>query len=276
MDKKKPAIANGRLLFKERKKMRILAIGDLVSPAAVQHLTDRLWPFRKERNIQFVLVNAENASTGNGLAPTEARQALDAGADVLTGGNHIFRKNALHSLLDQEPRLIRPANLPARAPGCGYTILHAEGYRMLVMNLLGRVFMDPAEDPFDAADGILKREAGRYDFALLDIHAESTSEKIALARYLDGRVHVIFGTHTHVATADEQVLPGGTGFITDLGFTGVQDSVLGVKSEIIIQRFRTHLPARFDFAEGEVTACGAIFDLDENTGRCRSVERVRF
>ncbi|MCI8590085.1 MAG: YmdB family metallophosphoesterase [Clostridiales bacterium] len=256
--------------------MNILAIGDIVSPAAIAYLEERLWTFRKEKQIDFVIANAENASTGNGLLPDDAQRILDAGADLLTGGNHIFRKHALYAMLEQDKRIIRPANLPARMPGCGYTLANADGYKVLVINLLGRVFMDPAECPFDAVDAILAREEGNYDFSAIDIHAESTSEKIALARYFDGRIAVIFGTHTHVATADEQILPGGSGYITDLGFSGVQDSILGVKSDIIINRYRTHLPARFDFATGAICIHGALFTIDPDQGRCKAVERICF
>ena len=256
--------------------MKILAIGDIVAPVSAQYLSDHLWQFRKEHQIDFVIANGENASIGNGLDTEDAQQILRAGADVITGGNHTFRRRNLYALLDSDDRLIRPANLPARAPGCGYTILSCAGYRILIANLIGRMFMDAADCPFDTADRILSREEGNYDICALDFHAEATSEKIALARYLDGRMSMIFGTHTHVTTADEQVLPGGTGYITDLGFTGVADSVLGVKSEIIIERYRTRLPAHFELAQGEVTVCGAVFDIDENTGRCRDVTRVRF
>ena len=256
--------------------MNILAIGDIVSPAAIVYLEKHLWVFRKANQIDFVIANAENASTGNGLVPDDAQRILNAGADLITGGNHIFRKHALYAMLEQDKRIIRPANLPARMPGCGYTIADADGYRMLAINILGRVFMDPAECPFDTVDAILTREEGHYDFATLDIHAESTSEKIALARYFDGRIAIIYGTHTHVATADEQILPNGSGYITDLGFSGVHDSILGVKSDIIINRYRTHLPARFDFAEGMVRIHGALFNMDPNTGRCKAIERIHF
>ena len=255
--------------------MNLLAIGDLVSPAAVAYVTERLFHIRDQYKVDFTVVNAENASTGNGLDTDDAHALLDAGADVLTGGNHSMRKRNLYPMLDSDPRLLRPANMSAHAPGVGYGIYRLGGDRILVLNLIGRMFLDGSDCPFDAADRILEREAGRYDYAVVDFHAEATSEKIALARYLDGRVSAFFGTHTHVATADEQILPGGTGYITDLGFTGVQDSVLGVRSEIIIDRFRTHLPARFEFAQGSVTAHGALFTLDSN-GHCTAVERIVF
>lgn len=256
--------------------MKILTIGDVVSPAAVEYLSDRLWAFRTSVGADFVIVNGENASDGNGLSRTDALALLDAGADVLTGGNHTLRKKTLHDLLTSDPRVLRPANLSARVPGCGYGVYRAGGVRVLVANLLGRVYLDPCDCPFDALDRILAREQDAYDIAVVDFHAEATGEKIAFARYFDGRASVVVGTHTHVATADTQIMPGGTGYQTDLGFTGVHDSVLGVKSEIIIERFRTHLPARFESAEGAVTACGALFTVDENSGKCTDAQRIEF
>ncbi len=256
--------------------MNILTIGDVVSPLGVKHLSDNLWRIRRENNIGFTVVNGENASVGNGLDRESALVILEAGADVITGGNHIFRKHSLYSELENGERVIRPANYPAAAPGCGYTLLDANGYRVLVINVMGVVYLEPLACPFDTIERILVREEGRYDISLLDIHAEATSEKMALGRYFDGRISAVFGTHTHVQTADEQVLVGGTGFITDIGYTGPHDSVLGVKSDIIITKLRTHLPQRFDYAEGDVYATGAIFDIDETSGKCRSVRRIRF
>lgn len=256
--------------------MKILTIGDAVSPAAVRYIESTLWRVRGELGADLVVLNGENASEGNGLDTQDAIALLDAGADVLTGGNHTLRKKNLRTAIDTDGRILRPANLPARVPGCGYGVYNAGGVKVLVMNVLGRMFMDAAENPFDAAERILEREEGGYDIAIADIHAEATSEKLAFARYFDGKISVIFGTHTHIPTADEQILPRGSGYITDLGFTGVQDSILGVKSDIIIDRFRSHIPARFEFAEGEVTAHGALFTVDEFTGKCTEVRRIKF
>lgn len=256
--------------------MKILTLGDVVSPQAIKYLTDNLWTYRSKVGADFVIVNGENASEGNGLSTEDAMALLDAGADVLTGGNHTLRRKNLRVTLDTDERILRPANLPAHLPGSGYGIYNAGGIKVLVMNVMGQVYLTGSDDPFSCADRILKREAGGYDVAICDIHAEATSEKIAFARYLDGRVSGVFGTHTHVQTADEQILPSGTGYITDLGFTGVQDSVLGVKSEIIIDRFVNHSSGRFESAQGTVTAHGALFTVDENNGKCTAVERIKF
>lgn len=256
--------------------MKILTLGDVVSPLTVKYLQDNLWSYRDKVGADFVIVNGENASEGNGLSTEDAMALLDAGADVLTGGNHTLRRKNLRVTMDEDDRILRPANLPAHLPGCGYGIYNAGGVKILVMNLMGQVYMTGADDPFSSAERILSRERGGYDISFCDIHAEATSEKIALARYLDGRVSGVFGTHTHVPTADEQILPRGTGYITDLGFSGVQDSVLGVKSEIIIDRFVNHTGGRFETAQGTVTVMGALFTVDENNGKCTGVERIKF
>lgn len=255
--------------------MKILALGDAVSPAAVDYLRRELWSRRKALGCDFVIANGENASEGNGLTADDARAMLDAGADVVTGGNHSLRKKSLHNLMDDDDRVLRPANFPADTPGSGYCIVKNEGVRILVINLAGRIGLDFTDNPFDCADRILARCDGQYDISAVDFHAEATGEKLALGRYLDGRVNIFFGTHTHVTTADEQVLPRGTGYITDLGFTGVHDSVLGVRTDIIIKRLRTGLPDPFENAAGEVKAHGALFTLSDG-GRCESVERIVF
>ena len=254
---------------------RILALGDVVGPEAVKYLSSRLWNYRKEQNISMVVCNAENAAIGNGLDPQSADKLLSAGCDVLTSGNHIFRKKEIRDYLENSPDVIRPANYPAGTPGSGYTIIQIDGYRILVMNILGQIFMEPLACPFATLERILEREKGRYDFSVLDIHAETTSEKIALARYFDGKINCIFGTHTHVATADAQTLPLGSGYITDLGMTGPSDSVLGIRSDIIIEKLRTKLPVKFELASGNIKANGAIFELD-SSGKCLSAERIEF
>ena len=256
--------------------MRILALGDVTDPRAVTYLSERLWAFRRQQRISFTVLNAENAGFIVGPAPEDATRLLDGGADVLTGGNHTLQKKSLHAMLDSDARLLRPANYPPEVPGVGYTILPANGYRMLVINAIGRVEMEPIDCPFRAVDRILTREEGNYDFSILDFHAEATGEKVAMGRYLDGRVNIVFGTHTHVPTADEQILPRGTGYITDLGMCGIREGVLGISAETILQRFLTRLPERHQPADGEVLAEGAVFTLDEGSGRVTAVERVRF
>ncbi|MBQ4602013.1 MAG: YmdB family metallophosphoesterase [Clostridia bacterium] len=254
--------------------MKILAIGDVVGPAAIEYMSKKLRNFVSAERVSLTLVNGENASVGNGLTRADAIAILDAGADVITGGNHIWQKKDLRDFLDTSERIIRPANYPSANPGNGYTIADADGYRVLVMNVMGVIYGDSLADPFETVERILKREEGNYDIATLDIHAETTSEKYALARYFDGRINVIYGTHTHIPTADEQVLPKGTGYITDLGMTGPHDSILGVKSECIIHKLTTKLPTKFEIAENDLRVNGALFELDASTGRVDKVTRI--
>ena len=257
------------------KQLKILAVGDIVGPAAVECLSKNLWALRREYGADFVVTNGENAAVGNGLDIAGAKAILYAGTDVITSGNHIWQKNELRGMLDDSPQLLRPVNYPAICPGMGYTVRDADGWRILVINVQGTVFMEPLDNPFNAVEHVLEREKGRYDFAVMDVHAEATSEKLALAKYFDGKINIVFGTHTHVQTADAQVLPGGTGYITDLGMTGPRDSILGVKNEIIIERMRSKLPARFALSDSPITLCGACFTLDPSTGKCVNAEPVR-
>ncbi len=251
--------------------MRILALGDVVGVRAVSYLEERLWKYRREWHVDFVVANGENASEIRGLSAREADRLLQCGVDVITLGNHAFGQKDLYPLLDRGDRVIRPANFPPATPGLGYTVADANGWRILCMNVNGRAFMDSYGDPFAAVETILSREAGRYDYSLLDIHAEATSEKLAIARVFDGRVNVMFGTHTHVTTADEQILPKGSYYQTDLGMCGPIDGIIGTKSECVIDKFRMLIPSRFAVADGEIRAHGTIFDLDKKT-----VERVVF
>ncbi len=254
--------------------MNILVIGDVTDGNAAAYLAKHLWSIRRRERIDFVAVNAENAGFITGPEPEVALSILDGGADVLTGGNHTLQKKGLFSLLENDKRLLRPANYPPEVPGAGYTILPVCGYRLLVMNAVGRVGMEPVDCPFRAIDRILEREAGNYDFSMLDFHAEASGEKMAMGLYLDGRVDIVYGTHTHVPTADEQILPGGTGYITDIGYTGVKESILGIDPQAVLHRYLTHLPAPYHPAEGSIRAQGAIFTLDG--GKCTAVRRVTF
>ena len=256
--------------------MRILAIGDVVGSAAVEYLNRSLWDLRKKEKIDFVVANGENATDCRGVLPRDADVLLATGVDLITLGNHTYGMREIYPYLDDAARVIRPANYPPTAPGCGYTIVRADGARILCINISGRVFMDPLASPFDTVDRILEREKGSYDFALMDIHAEATSEKLALAHYFDGRIAVMFGTHTHVQTADEQILPHGSGYITDLGMCGPENGILGTERETVIERFRTMMPARFHVADGKIVAHGAIFDVDPDAGRVKSVKRIVF
>ena len=254
--------------------MRILALGDVVGTKGLEHLEAKVWGIRSQQKIDFVIANGENANEIRGLSAPYAKRLLAAGVDVITLGNHALGQKDLFPMLDEGEQIIRPANFPPQVPGMGYTIADACGYRMLCMNVCGRVNMDSYGDPFDAVDRILKREDGRYDYAVLDVHAEATSEKLAMARVFDGRVNVIFGTHTHVVTADEQILPKGSGYQTDLGMCGPHSGIIGTKTECVLERMRNLMPARFVVAEGDIQAHGTIFELDGN--RVKSVTRIKF
>ncbi len=251
--------------------MKILAIGDVVGSEAVAYLTKNLRRYISENGIDFTVINGENSARANGIDPSSADALLDAGADVITTGNHVYRINAVYSYLDDSETVIRPANFPGECPGKGYTIVNTMFGRVLVANLLGCAFMDSCGDPFSAMESILKKENGNFDISVLDIHAESTSEKAAIARYFDGRIDVVFGTHTHVQTNDARVLPKGTAFVTDIGMCGPEDSILGVIPDRIIDRLRLHLPRKFDYASGSISAYGAVFEVSESGNRAKVV-----
>lgn len=256
--------------------MRILTLGDVVGKHAVAHLEKNLWDFRRSISADIVVVNGENASDIYGIDEVDAKILLSAGADIITLGNHAFGKKNIFNMLSDSNSIIRPANYPPLTPGGGYTILNICGWRVLCINILGTVMMESLACPFATVDKILEREKGNYDISIMDLHAESTSEKIAIGRYFDGRINVIFGTHTHVATADEQILPRGSGYITDVGMTGPVNSVIGSDTDAVIERMRTKITSRFTVADGEVKAHGAIFDLDTDTKTITSVERTVF
>ena len=252
----------------------ILAVGDVVGEPGLRHLEKNLRPLKKLKDIAFTVVNGENAS-GVGLTPEQAWRIYDAGADAVTLGNHTFGKMQIRDMLEETPWLLRPANYTGRAPGHGCEIFDLGAVRVRVMNLIGRCDLDwKAGDPFTTADALLKQ--GEADFTLVDFHAEATSEKLALGYYLDGRVSALWGTHTHVPTADERILPGGTGYITDVGMTGGFDSVLGVRWEQSVAMFRGELAPRFQSSDRNKQIQGAVFTIDNSTGCCTQVQRVVF
>ena len=224
----------------------------------------------------MVISNGENSAVGNGIMPFSADFLFDSGVDVITTGNHVFRRREIYDYLDERENILRPANFPKGAPGKGFCIFDMGRVQVCIINIMGTSFMENLADPFDCLDDILSHDLPKI--RIVDFHAEATGEKRAFGFYADGaangRVAAIFGTHTHVPTADECVLPGGTGYITDVGMTGVIDSALGVKPELVIERLRTKLPVRFDNAEGPQKMDCAIFDVDEKSGLCRSVERL--
>ena len=257
--------------------MRILAIGDITSPAGVEHLTASLWKFREKNRIDLAVVNGENAAFVTGISPELAERLLRGGADVITGGNHTLRNKAAYTYLDECSEIIRPVNFGDGAPGRGYTIVEAAGYRVLVINAMGSVHMDPTLDsPFSYIESVLSRESGCYDVSVLDIHAEATGEKLAVGYAFDGKINVIFGTHTHVQTADGQILPHGSGYITDVGMCGESGGILGMDKDVVVKRMTSHLPHKFVAAPGPCVANGVIFDFDTSKKRVVAVTPVSF
>ncbi len=255
--------------------MNILFIGDIVGRAGRMALDARLGRLVDRCNADLVVANGENAAAGFGLTPDVARDLFAYGVDVLTSGNHIWDKRDILELLSREPRLLRPANYPPGLPGRGsglYTT--AGGGKVGVINLEGRVFMSNLECPFRAADGLIEELRRETPVILVDFHAEATSEKMALGHYLDGRVSVVVGTHTHVQTADEQILSGGTAYLTDAGMTGSRDAVIGIRKELAIERFLTQLPVRFEVAKKSPVLCGLLVTIDETSGKALAVERI--
>lgn len=256
--------------------MHILCIGDVIGSIGCDFLSEKLPVIKKIYAVDAVIVNGENSADGNGITPASAQRLLNAGADVITTGNHVFRQRSAYDLLDESQFVIRPANYPDSAPGKGYTTVDFGFCSIAVINLLGTVYLEPLACPFEKADKYIeqaKRDGVRT--IIVDFHAEATAEKKALAFYLDGRVSAVFGTHTHVQTADAQVLPNGTGFITDVGMTGPELSVLGVRPELSITRMKDKMPVRFQSADGPCILEGCIFDIDTKTGKCISAESIR-
>ncbi len=256
--------------------MKILAIGDIVGTAAVAYLRQGLWKSRAALGADFVIANGENASEIHGISTADAEEILASGVDVITLGNHTCGKKDIFTMLGDSRYIIRPANYPALMPGSGSTVVNIGGFRVLCINVLGTALMEAQACPFATVDKILAAQEGSYDVSILDIHAESTSEKLALARYFDGRINVIFGTHTHVPTADEQILPNGSGYITDLGMSGPVNGIIGADAQSVIERMRTKIPIYFKVADGEVRVQGALFDVDTDIGRVRDVRRISF
>ena len=250
----------------------VLAIGDVVGENGLAHLERCLRPLQRQKNVGFTVVNGENAA-GVGLTPQQARRIYNAGADAVTLGNHSFGKMQITELLDEAPWLLRPANFTGRAPGRGAAIFDLGAVRIRVVNLIGRCDLAWGTDnPFTRADAILSE--GKATFTLVDFHAEATSEKLAMGYYLDGRVSALWGTHTHVPTADARVFPKGTGYVTDLGMCGAVESVLGIEPRQSIETFLGGLPGRYRSAEGPCKLEGCLFTLDSDTGLCTAVERL--
>ncbi|MBQ5398805.1 MAG: TIGR00282 family metallophosphoesterase [Ruminococcus sp.] len=252
--------------------MRILCIGDVVGKIGCEFLREKLPPLKRVKGIDLVVCNGENSSDGNGITPASADYLFDSGVDVITLGNHSFRRREAYEYLDTKPYIIRPANFPS-APGFGSCVVDMGRVRVKVINLMGSLFMENGlVNPFNLVDTLLDSDC---KITVVDFHAETTSEKLAMGYYLDGRVSVVFGTHTHVQTSDDRVLEKGTGYITDLGMTGPMNSVLGVKPEIIIDKFKTCMPQRFELRRDKCKLECVIFEVDDKTCKTILTERLR-
>jgi metallophosphoesterase (TIGR00282 family) len=256
--------------------LRILFIADVVGAPGRGALADRLGALRSELQVDACVVNGENLADGIGITPRLADLVLGLGADAITLGNHAFRRSEIGPYLETSDRVVRPANTSHHTPGRGITVVStANGGRLGVINVLGSLFLHPATSMFEVIDELVEEARRQTPVVLVDVHAEATSEKAAMARWLDGRVTVVVGTHTHVQTSDATVLPKGTAFITDAGMTGPHDSVIGVEADLAIRRMRTGLPVRFETAQGGVRIEGALVECDSETGRASSIEAVR-
>lgn len=255
--------------------MNLLFIGDIVGRPGRQLVRDVLPRLVDRHMIDLVIANSENAAAGFGLTPDVVSELFGYGIDIMTTGNHVWDKRDGLVCLDQEPALLRPANYPVGVPGRGVGIFRtASDLPVAVINLEGRVFMSELDCPFRKADELLADFGASQKIIVVDFHAEATSEKGALAAYLDGRVSAVIGTHTHVQTADERVMPGGTAFITDAGMSGARDSVIGIRKELSIQRFMTQMPVRYEIAKKDPVMCGVVIEIDESSGMARQIERI--
>lgn len=256
--------------------MKILFFGDIVGRPGRFALSARINRLIDLHAIDLVVANGENAAAGFGLTAEIAQELFVAGVDVLTSGNHIWDKREIYPLLDKQPRLLRPANYPPGLPGRGGGVFStAAGLKVGIVNLEGRVFMNSLECPFRTADRLIEELSPQTKVLLVDFHAEATSEKNALGHYLDGRVSAFLGTHTHIQTADERVLPGGTAYITDVGMCGSRDSVIGIRKEEAIGKFLTQTPARFEVAKKDPFLCAVVLTINEESGRAEAIERVQ-
>ena len=256
--------------------MKILFIGDIVGEPGRRAIAELLPGIKKANEIEFVIGNAENVAGGSGVTPSLADELFNHGLDVITSGDHIWKRKEIIDRIESDMRILRPANYPSGAPGSGSTVIKSEsGTDVGVINLMGRVFMQPLECPFKVVQEEINKIKNRARVIIVDMHAEATSEKIALGWYLDGQVSAVIGTHTHVQTADEKILPNGTAFLSDAGMTGPYDGVIGRKKEQILVRFLTQMPMKFEMAEGDIQLHGVVIDVDDKTGKANSIKRIQ-
>ncbi|ADP32211.1 MULTISPECIES: 2',3'-cyclic-nucleotide 2'-phosphodiesterase [Bacillus] len=254
--------------------MRILFIGDVVGSPGRDMVKEYVPKLKTKYKPHFTIINGENAAHGKGLTEKIYHSLMQAGADAITMGNHTWDKKEIFDFIDDVPHLVRPANFPEGTPGKGITYVKANGKELAVINLQGRTFLPPLDDPFQKADELIAEAAKRTPYIFIDFHAEATSEKLAIGWYTDGRASAVVGTHTHVQTADNRILPKGTAYITDVGMTGPYDGILGMDRETIIKRFKTNLPVRFSVAEGKTTLSGVVIDIDDQTKKAVKIERI--
>jgi metallophosphoesterase (TIGR00282 family) len=253
----------------------LLFIADIVGKPGRRAVTQLVPALRKQHQLDYVIANGENSAGGSGITPKTAEEIFAAGVDIITSGDHLWDQKEVMELLEKERRFVRPLNYPPSTPGQGSTILQTKGLPPLaVINLQGRTFMPPLENPFLAVTQEVDRLRKETRLIFVDFHAEATSEKLALARFLDGRVSAVIGTHTHVQTADEKIFPGGTAFLCDGGFTGPHDSIIGREVDAIVRRFMTSMPQKFEVAEKQVLLQGALVEIDEVSGRAQKISRV--
>jgi hypothetical protein len=262
--------------LKERVSIRILFIGDIVGASGRRAVKTVLPELKRKYAPDFIVANGENAAGGRGITAQIAKELYDQGVHGITMGNHTWDNKEIFNFIDEEERMVRPANYPPGTPGKGAAVLrNAAGKELAIVNLMGRTILPPLDCPFQAADAIVDKLKKKVNFVLVDFHAEATSEKIAMGWHLDGRASAVVGTHTHVQTHDERVLPQGTAYVTDVGMTGARDGVLGMEREAVLQRFRTQLPVRFTADEGKWQLHAVVIDLDDGTGLARRIELVR-
>jgi 2',3'-cyclic-nucleotide 2'-phosphodiesterase len=255
--------------------MKLLFIGDIFGRPGRRVLAQLLPALRSEVGADLVVANGENVAAGVGITRETSEECFAAGVDVITGGNHIWDKEEGIGAVERDERILRPVNYPPGTPGRGYGVFQAADTRVVVVSVLGRIFMQPFDDPFRALDAVLEKVAPLARVVFVDMHAEATSEKCALAWYLDGRVSAVVGTHTHVQTADERILPRGTAFLTDAGMTGPHDSIIGVRKELALRRMRAQMPVRFQPADGDLRLHGVVIEIDPGTGRASRIERIQ-
>jgi len=254
--------------------MKILIIGDVVAKPGRVAVLERIQDLREQHEIDLAIMNAENLAGGFSVTPSLCEQLFASGIDVMTSGNHIFDKKEAIEYIRKQPKLIRPANYPPNTPGSGSWSGEIRGVKVAVVNLMGRVFMPPSDDPFRIVDSVLETLPAETRVRIVDMHAEATSEKVAMGWYLDGRVSAVLGTHTHVQTADERILPKGTAYLTDVGMTGSYSGVIGMNKADVIARFTSAIARRAEHSNGEVRICAVVVDVDESNGQAREIQRL--